>query len=66
MIAYEMLLCKASIIARCLPAGPDLRPASAVPDGDREPLLDSYREDTLRLQDLIGRDLSPWLEGAQG
>jgi hypothetical protein len=63
MIAYEMLLCKAGIIARCLPAGPDLRPASAVPDGDSR---DSYREDTLSLQDLIGRDLSPWLEGAKG
>jgi len=30
----------------------------------REQLLDSYREDILRLQDLIGEDLSPWLEGA--
>src|ERR687897_821943 len=30
----------------------------------REQLLDSYTEDILRLQDLIGGDLSPWLDGA--
>jgi hypothetical protein len=29
-----------------------------------ERLLDPCREDILRLQDLIGSDLSPWLEGA--
>ena len=30
----------------------------------RECLTDSYKEDILRLQELIGRDLSAWLEGA--
>jgi Sulfotransferase family len=29
----------------------------------RRQLTDSYREDILRLQELIGRDLSAWLEG---
>ena len=29
----------------------------------REELIEGYREDILRLQDLIGRDLSVWLEG---
>ena len=27
----------------------------------RRQLIDFYREDILRLQDLIGRDLSAWL-----
>jgi hypothetical protein len=31
MMAYQTPLCKAVIIARSLPAGTDLRPASAVP-----------------------------------
>jgi hypothetical protein len=65
MIAYEMLLCKAGIIARCLPGRIFVQPPP-FPTEIREQLLDSYREDTLRLQDLIGRDLSPWLEGAKG
>jgi hypothetical protein len=34
---------------------PELRPQ------DRAILLDYYRDDVLMLQDLIGRDLSPWL-----
>jgi hypothetical protein len=29
-------------------------------------LTDSYREDILRLQELIGRDLSAWLENPRG
>jgi hypothetical protein len=62
MIAYEVLLCKAVIIARCLPAG--LRPAPAVHCGDPGALLDFYRVDILRLQHPIGGNLSPWLEGA--
>ena len=64
MIAYEVLLRKAVILARYLRrifVQPPPFPAEI-----REQLLDSYRDDILRLQDLIGRDLSPWLEGAQG
>ena len=30
----------------------------------REELVEGYKEDILRLQELIGRDLSAWLEGA--
>ena len=45
---------------------PDLRPAPPFPAEIREQLLESYREDILRLQDLIGGDLSPWLDGAGG
>jgi len=30
--------------------------------GTRKRLVEIYREDVLKLQDLIGRDLSPWLE----
>jgi hypothetical protein len=30
----------------------------------RRQLTYSYKEDILRLQELIGRDLSAWLEGA--
>ena len=62
MIAYEMPLCKAVIIARCLPPAfvqPPLYTAEI-----QEQLLDSYRVDILRLQHLIGGDLSPWLDGA--
>ena len=29
----------------------------------REGLIEGYKEDILRLQVLIGRDLSAWLEG---
>jgi hypothetical protein len=32
----------------------------------RRQLTDSYREDILRLQELIGRDLSAWLEDPRG
>ena len=32
----------------------------------RRQLTDSYGEDILRLQELIGRDLSAWLEGPRG
>jgi hypothetical protein len=32
----------------------------------RRQLTDSYREDILRLQELIGRDLSVWLEDPRG
>jgi hypothetical protein len=31
----------------------------------RRQLTDSYKEDILRLQELIGRDLSAWLEGTR-
>ncbi len=65
MIAYEMLLRKA-VIHRPESARRIFVQPSPFPAEIREQLLDSYREDILRLQDLIGRDLSPWLEGAQG
>ena len=32
----------------------------------RRQLTDSYGEDILRLQELIGRDLSAWLEAREG
>jgi hypothetical protein len=32
----------------------------------RRQLTDSYKEDILRLQELIGRDLSAWLEDTRG
>jgi hypothetical protein len=35
-----------------------------VPPEVRRQLTYSYKEDILRLQELIGRDLSAWLEGA--
>jgi hypothetical protein len=66
MIAYEILLRKAVIITRCLPAGPVFVQPPPFPAEIREQLLDSYTEDILRLQDLIGRDLSPWLEAHRG
>jgi hypothetical protein len=65
MIAYEMLLCKA-VIHRAVSACRIFVQPPPFPAEIREQLLDSYREDILRLQDLIGRDLSPWLEGAKG
>jgi hypothetical protein len=34
-----------------------------LPSEVRRQLTDSYREDILKLQELIGRDLSPWLKG---
>jgi hypothetical protein len=33
-----------------------------MPEGVREELAEAYREDILKLQDLIGRDLSSWLK----
>ena len=64
---------KLAILERCLPAGPRRYVKRRIfvqpppfPAEIREQLLDSYTEDILKLQDLIGRDLSPWLEGAQG
>jgi hypothetical protein len=64
---------KLAILELCLPARPRQYVKRRIfvqpppfPAEIREQLLDSYREDILRLQDLIGRDLSPWLEGAQG
>ena len=64
---------KLAILERCLPAGPRRYVKRQIfvqpppfPAEIREQLLDSYTEDILRLQDLIGRDLSPWLEGAEG
>ena len=32
-----------------------------MPEGVREGLAEAYREDILRLQKLVGRDLSGWL-----
>jgi hypothetical protein len=64
---------KLAILERCLPAGPRRYVKRRIfvqpppfPAEIREQLLDSYREDILRLQDLISRDLSPWLDGTQG
>lgn len=34
----------------------------AFPDEVRSRLTDLYRQDILRLQDLIGRDLEGWLQ----
>ena len=31
----------------------------------RAELMEGYREDILRLEELIGRDLSAWLNGTQ-
>jgi hypothetical protein len=36
--------------------------APPLPDDAREELTESYREDVLRTQELIGRDLSGWLD----
>jgi Sulfotransferase family len=62
---------KLATLERCLPAGPRryikrriFAQPPPFPAEIREQLLESYREDILRLQDLIGRDLSPWLDGA--
>jgi hypothetical protein len=33
-----------------------------MPEGVREELTEAYREDILKLQGLIGRDLSSWLK----
>ena len=72
-LAARNSVLKLAILERCLPAGlrryvkrrifvqPPPFPAEI-----REQLLASYTEDILKLQDLIGRDLSSWLEGARG
>jgi hypothetical protein len=36
------------------------RPAPVLDQPTRQRLLDLYREDTLALEDLLGRDLSAW------
>ncbi len=41
----------------------NLRPAPKLPTDLRAELLKLYREDILRLQDLLDRDLSGWLKG---
>src|SRR4051812_41423616 len=71
-LAAPNLALTLAILERCLPAGPRRYVKHRIfvqpppfPAEIREQLLDSYREDILRLQDLIGRDLSPWLEGAE-
>jgi Sulfotransferase family len=63
---------KLAILERCLPARPRQYVKRRIfvqpppfPAEIRERLLDTYTEDILKLQELIGRDLSPWLEGAQ-
>jgi hypothetical protein len=38
-----------------VPTAPDLAPET------RQYLVDLYRDDILRLESLIGRDLAPWL-----
>ena len=40
----------------------NLNPAPPLSPEDREWLIELYREDILGLQDLLGRDLSDWLE----
>jgi hypothetical protein len=40
----------------------NLRPAPSFPPALRADLLDLYREDILRLEELIQRDLSAWFE----
>jgi hypothetical protein len=40
----------------------NLRPAPKLPTDLRGELLRLYREDILRLQDLLDRDLSVWLK----
>ena len=64
---------KLAILERFLPAGPRRYVKRRIfvqpppfPAEIRDRLLDTYTEDILKLQKLIGRDLSPWLEGAQG
>ena len=64
MIAYQMPLCKALSSPGVRPPGRIFVQPPPFPAEIREQLLDSYTEDILRLQDLIGGDLSPWLDGA--
>jgi hypothetical protein len=72
-LAARNSVLKLAILERCLPARPRRYVKRRIfvqpppfPAEIREKLLACYTEDILRLQDLIGRDLSPWLEGAQG
>jgi hypothetical protein len=60
---------KVALLERFLPAGPRRYVKNRVfvkppplPAEVRRQLIDSYREDILKLQELIQRDLSPWLE----
>jgi hypothetical protein len=39
----------------------NLSKAPPMPEETRMELIEAYREDVLKLQDLIGRDLSGWL-----
>ena len=64
MIAYEMLLRKASSSPGLCPPGRIFVQPPPFPEEIQEQSLDSYREGILRLKDLVGGDLSPWLEGA--
>jgi hypothetical protein len=40
----------------------NLSKAPPMPEEARAELIEAYREDVVRLQELIGRDLSRWLE----
>jgi hypothetical protein len=64
---------KLAILERYLPAGPRRYVKRRIfvqpppfPAEIRGQLLDSYREDILRLEDLFGWDLSRWLGGGAG
>jgi hypothetical protein len=46
--------------SRILAKPPPIRPEI------RGELIEGYREDILKLQDLVGRDLSVWLEDEDG
>jgi hypothetical protein len=63
MIAYEMLLCKASSSPGVRPPGRIFVQPPPFPAEIQEQLLDSYTEDNLRLQHPVDGDLSSWLEG---
>ena len=60
---------KVTLLERFLPAGPRryvkdqvfVKPPPLAAEVRRQ-LIDSYKEDILKLQELIQRDLSPWLE----
>jgi hypothetical protein len=59
---------KVALLERFLPAGPRRYVKNKIfvkppplPAEVRRQLIDSYREDILQLQELIGQDLSPWL-----
>lgn len=61
---------KLALLERLLPAGPRRYVKDRIfvkpppfPEEIRRGLIEDYREDILMLQELIGRDLSPWLEG---